>query len=137
MVAVRKIGSKGSSTRFARRRSFFDALSGDDLFKEGQRIVRWPSQWTVVHDFLPRFLPGGMLDEMLGPDQRGFNAVNLKFYRYRNQPFMPVELSAAAYRYGHSQVRAGYMINNTVPPRPRWSARCSARPRGLLLFCRG
>lgn len=93
-------------------------LSGDDLFKEAQRIVRWHYQWIVVHDFLPRILPTGMLDGMLGPDQLGFNAVHLRFYRFRKQPFMPVEFSAAAYRYGHSQVRGGYQINNTVPPRP-------------------
>ena len=71
-----------------------------------------------MHDFLPRILPDGMLGEMLGPDERGFNSVRIRFFRPKRQPFMPVEFSAAAYRYGHSQVRGGYTINNTVPLRP-------------------
>lgn len=73
-------------------------LAGDDLFKEAQRIVRWHYQWIVVHDFLPRILPEGMLGEMLSPDRHGFNAVHLRFYRPKRQAFMPVEFSAAAYR---------------------------------------
>jgi hypothetical protein len=97
-------------------------LRGDDLYKEVQRIVRWHYQWIVVHDFLARILPEGMLNDLLKPDKYGFNAVHLRFYHYRRFPFMPVEFSAAAYRYGHSQARGGYRINNTVPPRPTFVA---------------
>jgi len=33
-------------------------MTGDDLFKEAQRRVRWHYQWVVVHDFLPRIIDG-------------------------------------------------------------------------------
>ncbi len=35
----------------------------------------------------------------------------LRHYRWRNQPFIPVEFSVAAYRFGHSQVRPSYRAN--------------------------
>jgi len=34
-----------------------------------------------------------------------------KFYKWRNQPYIPVEFAAAAYRFGHSQVRPSYRSN--------------------------
>jgi len=34
-----------------------------------------------------------------------------RFYKPRGVPFIPVEFSVAAYRFGHSQVRAGYIAN--------------------------
>src|SRR5262249_45742858 len=43
---------------------------------------------------------------------------DLKFYDYRNQPFIPVEFSGAAYRFGHSMVRAEYELNATAQDIP-------------------
>jgi hypothetical protein len=34
-----------------------------------------------------------------------------KFYKWHNAPFIPVEFSGAAYRFGHSQVRPSYRVN--------------------------
>jgi Animal haem peroxidase len=93
-------------------------LEGDDLFKEVQRIVRWHYQWVVICDFLKRTIPEGMLDRLLVRDEDGLREVRLKFYRPKPRPYMPVEFSAAAYRFGHSQVRAFYKINRTVPGLP-------------------
>jgi hypothetical protein len=42
----------------------------------------------------------------------------LRFFRWRNQPFMPVEFAAAAYRFGHSIIRERYKFNTTVPALP-------------------
>src|SRR5207245_1203247 len=33
----------------------------------------------------------------------------------RERPFMPVEFSVAAYRFGHSMARPSYLINDVVP----------------------
>ncbi len=44
-------------------------------------------------------------------DIQGALNVDLKFYRYRNQPFVPVEFSVAAYRFGHSMIRTDYQLN--------------------------
>ena len=43
-----------------------------------------------------------------------YDKSKIRFYRYRNSPFMPVEFSAAAYRLGPSMVRPGYRLNDNV-----------------------
>jgi hypothetical protein len=93
-------------------------LKSDNLFKEVQRIVRWHYQWVVVFDFLDRTVPEKMLDKLAVRDEEGLRKVKLKFYDWEKQPFMPVEFSGAAYRFGHSQVRGRYSINTTVQGLP-------------------
>lgn len=41
-----------------------------------------------------------------------YDKAKLHFYHWRNDPFMPVEFSVAAYRLGHSMVRPGYRLND-------------------------
>ncbi len=95
-----------------------------NLFDEALRIVRWHYQWIVVHDFLQKILGGDdvindiiKLDKYKVPlgggtrDIQGALNVDLKFYHYRNQPFIPVEFSVAAYRFGHSMIRTEYELN--------------------------
>lgn len=107
-------------------------MTGDDLFKEAQRRVRWHYQWVVVHDFLPRIIDGdpvdgrtevqGIVRDILRPDKYvtgvgrtgNFVRPNLRFFHWRDQPFLPVEFSVAAYRFGHSMVRPSYFINDFV-----------------------
>lgn len=40
----------------------------------------------------------------------------LRYYVYKDDPYIPVEFAVAAYRFGHSMVRAGYSINATGGP---------------------
>jgi hypothetical protein len=35
----------------------------------------------------------------------------LRHFKWRNEPYIPVEFSMAAYRFGHSQVRPSYRAN--------------------------
>jgi hypothetical protein len=42
---------------------------------------------------------------------------NLQLYKWRNEPFIPVEFSVAAYRFGHSMVRPIYRLNTTLADR--------------------
>ena len=86
-------------------------------FEAAQRLVRWHYQWVVVHDFLRRTVGQEMLDDVL--DESGPRpSVRRRFYAWRNEPYMPVEFSVAAYRFGHSQVRGGYKLNTLVGPLP-------------------
>ena len=73
------------------------------VFTDAQRLVRWHYQWIVLHQFLRATVGDTLVDEIL---QRG-----RRFYDWRNEPFVPVEFSVAAYRFGHSQVRASYCVN--------------------------
>jgi hypothetical protein len=78
-------------------------------FEEARRIVRWHYQWIVVHDFLPRVVGEEMATEVLEPASAG-NApvVHCEHFEWQDEPFIPVEFSAAAYRFGHSTVRDRY-----------------------------
>ena len=85
----------------------------DASFAEVQQQVRWHYQWVIVHDFLPTILGQQMVDSILPISGNPI----LHFYHWRNQPFMPVEFSVAAYRFGHSMVRPNYRLNTTLPNR--------------------
>lgn len=82
----------------------------DLKFSSLQRTVRWHYQYVVVNDFLPRIICSTVLDG-LKTDGR-FDKDKIKFYKWKNNPFMPVEFSVAAYRLGHSMVRPGYRLND-------------------------
>jgi hypothetical protein len=89
------------------------------LFAEARRTVTWHYQWVVVHDFLARLVGPDLLGEVLVTSKRtGKARADLSFFTWRSQPFMPVEFSAAAYRFGHSMVRAQYRLNDTLDPLP-------------------
>jgi hypothetical protein len=77
------------------------ALHGGDLLDEAQRIVRWHYQWIVMHDFLAKLAGDGASFER-------------RCFTWRDEPFMPVEFSAAAFRFGHSMVRASYNLNRAA-----------------------
>jgi Animal haem peroxidase len=91
-------------------------------FSEAQQIVRWHYQWVVLHDFLPTIIGREMLESILPHLKKQNGSIyedqpDLRFYAPRNDPFMPVEFSVAAYRFGHSMVRPIYRLNNTLPGR--------------------
>lgn len=76
-------------------------------FSEAQTILTQNYQWAVVHDFLPHILEPGLIDRLL---DKGKLPKALK--KLVEDPTMtPVEFSVAAYRFGHSQVREAYEIN--------------------------
>jgi Animal haem peroxidase len=74
-----------------------------EVFTEAQRLVRWHYQWMIVHEFLEKTVGKPLVDDILDHGR--------KFYKWRNQPFIPVEFSVGAYRFGHSQVRPSYRSN--------------------------
>lgn len=85
----------------------------DARFAEAQRLVRWHYQWMVVNEFLPRLIGTHTAAHIFANQPLSFE----------DRPFMPVEFSVAAYRFGHSQVRPGYGINRDFgavlfPPPP-------------------
>jgi len=79
-------------------------------FPSIQRLVRFHYQWVVLHDFLPRIVSESVLNALKTNGK--FEKDNLKFFHWKNEPFMPVEFSVAAYRLGHSMIRPGYRLND-------------------------
>ena len=81
-------------------------------FADLQRLVRYHYQYVVLQDFLPRIIHSTVLAGLKTGGH--YDRQKLKFYKFRNEPFMPVEFSVAAYRLGHSMVRPGYRLNDSV-----------------------
>jgi hypothetical protein len=73
-----------------------------ERFLRAQQMVRWHYQWIVAHEFLPRIVGAKTAKRALTDMPYSFPGTDA---------FMPVEFSVAAYRFGHSQTRAGYLLN--------------------------
>lgn len=100
-------------------------LEKEDVFKLAQREVRWHYQWVVIHDYLKRLVGQEVIDDILPPEtylvplgEASMPTPRLRFYLPTEAPYMPVEFSVAAYRFGHSMARPSYLINEVATADP-------------------
>jgi hypothetical protein len=88
-------------------------------FEEAQQLIRWHYQWLIVNDYLPRIVGRDVVDRLLRRGGTGPIEFLGRFYtpRDRQRPYMPIEYSGAAFRFGHSMIRAEYEMQDghTVP----------------------
>ena len=75
-----------------------------NTFDDAQQLLRKHYQWIIVKDFLPRICDQWIVSETILHGNRFFLAG-------RDNLFMPLEFSVAAYRFGHSMVRNQYHYN--------------------------
>lgn len=98
----------------------------DQVFPEAQRLTRWHYQWIVLHEFLPLTVGEALMDDMrqTGPH----------YYHFEDRPFIPIEFADAAYRYGHSQIRAIYQLNEHMRGRvfPECAGACPVSAARVL-----
>jgi hypothetical protein len=89
----------------------------DVTFEDVQQEVRWHYQWVILHDFLPKIVGKEILKDILScyENDKPFEKPKLKFFKPKNEAFIPVEFSVAAYRFGHSMVRPFYRLNENIP----------------------
>lgn len=78
--------------------------AGASLFRQAQQLVQWHYQYVVINDFLASLVRRDILDQALQPSKMRPAAPS----NFR----MPVEFSAAAFRFGHSMVRDVYGFFN-------------------------
>src|SRR5207245_3085511 len=100
-----------------------DALPGvPTRFDDARELVRFHYQWILVHDFLPKVVGDELVQQILTENSYPVRTsgglkdalawkTDLRFYNFKGLPFMPVEFSVAAYRFGHSMVRFNYALN--------------------------
>jgi Animal haem peroxidase len=81
------------------------SYDGDDLFECARKHVVKHFQWIILHDFLPTVVDEDVLDCVMNHGLRWFKV------KRRRDLFMPLEFSAAAFRFGHSMVRSAYQWN--------------------------
>jgi len=82
---------------------------GRELFERARRSVRRHYRHVVAREFLPAIAGQDVVDRVLAPGGR-------EFFTWDEEPFIPVEFSGAAYRFGHSMVRTEYGLARLPPP---------------------
>lgn len=76
-------------------------------FEIVRELVRAKYQNRIIEEFLPAVVHA----DVLGPLISGFNDGQLPGpINWENAPDMPVEFSAAAYRFGHAMIRESYRL---------------------------
>jgi hypothetical protein len=74
-------------------------------FEAARRVVTWHYQWLVRNDFLRTVLDPDVFQYIESRDYQPLIRSPRGGFR------IPVEFSAAAFRFGHSMVRDGYAVN--------------------------
>ena len=82
-----------------------NGVDGAMVFDEAVRQLRWTYQWIVVNEFLPTLVGRDVVEKILSEKPH--------FPDFIREPFIPLEFADAAYRYGHSQIRHRYTLNNS------------------------
>lgn len=72
-----------------------EGLSRGELFEEARIETTWHYQWNVVNDFLNSICGAPVVDDILACGRQ---------YYCGGHPYIPVEFSVAAYRFGHSMI---------------------------------
>lgn len=72
-----------------------DGLKGAALYEAAREQTTWHYQWGVVTDFLVAICGAAVVEDILA---------NGRKYYCGGIPYIPVEFSVAAYRFGHSMI---------------------------------
>lgn len=70
--------------------------SGHELYEETRKLVTYHYHWAVINDFLVDMCGASVVWDILHNGR--------EFYCLDETPYIPVEFSVAAYRFGHSMV---------------------------------
>jgi len=81
-----------------------DGVEDAECFEDARRATTWHYQWLVLNEFLPKVVGEELVDQVMTGGAR--------WYRTDGEPFIPLEFADAAYRYGHSQIRHAYEVND-------------------------
>ena len=87
------------------------AMLPAEKFATARKMVTKHYQWMIRTDYLPRVCAPSVVTDVFSNGRKAFevNAVPTKM------PTMPLEFSVAAFRLGHSMIRALYSWNKVFP----------------------
>jgi hypothetical protein len=86
-------------------------ITDGSLRDKARRFVIWHYQWWILNDFLPKIARSEVLKDIRRPKSKP--RLFKRWYTLKDPPVsMPVEFSAAAFRFGHSMVRDNYHLND-------------------------
>ncbi len=80
-------------------------------FTTARRIVTKHYQWMIRTDYLPRICAPSIVTDVFANGRKAFEVEAAP----NTTPTMPLEFSVAAFRLGHSMIRAGYSWNVNFP----------------------
>ena len=81
-------------------------------------------QWLLRHDYLPRICERPVVKDVFDNGRKIHEAGADPL----SMPTMPVEFSVAAFRFGHSMIRAAYDWNAKFPDGSGTCSSCSTSP---------
>lgn len=85
-----------------------NSLEGKELYEEARKLATWHYQWVIVWDFLVKMCGQAVVADILGSGRQFYKANH-------GDPFIPVEFSVAAYRFGHSMIPQKIQIQKNEP----------------------
>ena len=72
-----------------------EGFEGAELYEHARQQTTWHYQWAVVNDFLTAMCGQPVVEKILGCGRDHYCG---------SVPFIPIEFSVAAYRFGHSMI---------------------------------
>lgn len=94
------------------QRAVANGMSGRASFLWAQTQTRQHYQRILLDDFLPRIMdPTASTVAPIFSALGNSHPPTLRLYDLNRPPYMPIEFSVAAYRFGHSMIRPGYRLS--------------------------
>ena len=84
---------------------YLNADDSTDTFETARIIVIRHYQWVILKDYLPRVIKKSVLNDVLSSGNRFY-------FPTGKMPFVPLEFSTAAFRFGHSMISNSYNWNH-------------------------
>lgn len=85
-----------------------EAPTEEQVFTRARQLCEWHYQYVIVNDYLPRIVGWETIERVrAAPDERD-PSLGFRLYTPPDDmpPPIPVEFSAAAFRFGHSMIRS-------------------------------